>query len=149
MERQGLSAHSCLTSHIHDSTAHLGCSTQPQEQCSELPLTCKSLGGTRILLRQVNSHAFPHDIVGTDPLAFVFATVDWSEQQCDQEFHHFNARFKAQIDMETLELCDAEESFHPFAFATKAQLEDFPSHHKILCMSGEEWCNGLKPQTLR
>ena len=46
--------------------------------------------------------------------------------------------FTSQIDYETLELYNAEDAFHPFAFAAKVQSKDYPSYHEILLMDGLE-----------
>jgi hypothetical protein len=52
--------------------------------------------------------------------------------------------FTAQLDPDTLQLCDVEDAFHPFAFAAKVQSEDFPTHNEILCMHGEERCKWIE-----
>ena len=46
--------------------------------------------------------------------------------------------FTSQIDYETLELFDAADAFHPFAFPARVQSEDFPSYQDILRMDGLE-----------
>jgi hypothetical protein len=113
-------------------------STRNREQWSEPPLTYESLGETRVLLREVDSRTFSHVVSVSNPLVCVFATMDWSNGRYDQEFQRFHAMFTSQIDHETLELYDAEDAFHPFAFAAKVQSEDFPSYHEILRMDGME-----------
>ena len=66
------------------------------------------------------------------------ATVDWHKVTSDPEYHYFDSLFHSQIDHETLELFCPDEAFHPFAFASKVQSEDFPTYKEVLQMPNEE-----------
>ena len=114
-------------------------SRRPRSEWSEPPLTYESRGKqVRFVLRSVDSRTFSHVRcdVGTD--AFAFAVVDWEDVTDDPLYQYFHHLFQCQVDPKTLELLNADDAFHPFAFAAKVQSEDFPSYHDILRMTGEE-----------
>ena len=75
-----------------------------------------------------------------------FACVDWESVVDDPMYRHFDSLFRAQIDPRTLQLFDAEDAFHPFAFAAKVQSDNFPTFSEFLRMQGEErkrWMDAL------
>ena len=102
-------------------------------------MTYESHGGqARFLLRNVDSHIFSHVQSSASPEVVAFALVDWECVDTDPLHQYFDSLFRCQIDFLTLELFDADDAFHPFAFATKVQSDDFPQCHDVLRMSGEE-----------
>ena len=77
------------------------------------------------------------------------ATVDWHTVSSDPEYHYFDSLFRSQIDNETLELFCLDDAFHPFAFASKVQSEDFPTYKEVLQMPDEEhrkWIDSMDVQ---
>ena len=72
------------------------------------------------------------------PNVIAAATVDWHTVKSDPEYHYFDSLFRSQIDHETLELFCPDEAFHPFAFASKVQSEDFPTYKEVLQMPDVE-----------
>lgn len=113
-------------------------STRPRNEWSEPPLTYDSLGGQAHLLRHVSSRFFDYIVSSSNPDVIAYATVDWESVTTEPLYHHFHDLFTLQIDAETLELYDAQEAFHPFAFSAKVQSEDFPTYGEILRMDSTE-----------
>eukprot|EP00977_Amphora_coffeiformis_P011220 scaffold2698_cov213-Amphora_coffeaeformis.AAC.1 len=59
-------------------------------------------------------------------------------------YAHFHELFARQINPDTLELFDAQDAFHPFAFSAKLQSEDFPTYSDILRMEPIERAKWLQ-----
>ena len=109
-----------------------------RDDWSEPPLTYKTKGGNASVLRKVVSRLFTYTVLSTCPNVIAAATLDWNTVSSDPEFIYFDRMFRAQLDPVTAELFCPDEAFHPFAFASKVQSEDFPSYQEILQMPDDE-----------
>jgi len=83
-------------------------------------------------------------VSSSDVNVIAFATLDWESVDSEPLYQYYHKLFTAQIDPETLELYDAQDAFHPFAFAAKLQSEDFPTYHDILRMDPIERAKWLE-----
>ena len=72
------------------------------------------------------------------------ATVGWHTVSADPEYHYFDSLLCSQIDNKTLELFCPDDAFHPFAFASKVQSDDFPTEKEVLQMPDEERCKWIE-----
>ena len=113
-------------------------STRSRSEWSEPPLTYDTLGGQAHLLRQVRSRTFDYIVSSSNADVVAFATLDWESVSSEPLYRHFHNLFSMQIDPDTLELYDAQDAFHPFAFAAKLQSEDFPTYSDVLRMDPAE-----------
>ena len=119
-------------------------STRDRSQWSEPPLTYDSLGGQSYLLRQIKSRSYDYIVSSSHVNVIAFLTLDWESVDSEPIYQYYHKIFTAQIDPETLELYDAQDAFHPFAFAAKLQSEDFPTYHDILRMEPIEQAKWLE-----
>eukprot|EP00977_Amphora_coffeiformis_P005344 scaffold1142_cov83-Amphora_coffeaeformis.AAC.1 len=119
-------------------------STRPRNQWNEPPLTYESLGGHALLLKQVRSRLFDYVVLSTSPDVLAFATLDWETVMNEPLYAHFHELFARQINPDTLELFDAQDAFHPFAFSAKLQSKDFPTYSNILRMEPIERAKWLQ-----
>ena len=87
--------------------------------------------------------------ITSDPSVIAFANLNWDQSVKDPYLAYFDNLFAAQIDYEFLKLYDAEEAFHPFAFAAKVQSKDYPSYQEILHMDKEEQLLWLKAMDIK
>jgi hypothetical protein len=115
-----------------------------QQRSEPQRLTYDTLGGQAHLLKQVRSRAFEYIISSSCPDVIAFATIDWESVSEEPLYKHFHNLFSMQIDPETLELLDAQDAFHPFAFAAKVQSEDYPTYSEVLRMDPTERAKWLK-----
>ena len=101
-------------------------------------LTYEDRGQQATMLMPVTSNDFSHLRVSTSTSVLAYITLDWEAAATDPTCQYFDSLFRSQIDPETLELFDAQDAFHPFAFAAKVQAEDFPTYNEILRMDTSE-----------
>ena len=109
-----------------------------RDEWSEPPLTYSSRGGQSNVFRRIASRLFTYTILSTCPNVIAAATIDWQQVSSDPEFEYFDNLFRCQLDPVSREILCPDQAFHPFAFATKVQSEDFPTYQEILQMPDDE-----------
>eukprot|EP00977_Amphora_coffeiformis_P023186 scaffold12381_cov86-Amphora_coffeaeformis.AAC.2 len=122
----------------------------PQPQAQQHPAHNQAVDDAPIPDDSFDDYHDPQEVIPTtsrpsdSSCVLAFATLDWEMVTNEPLYAHFHELFARQINPDTLELFDAQDAFHPFAFSAKLQSEDFPTYSDILCMEPIERAKWLQ-----